>query len=99
MLDAIGFAASTSDCTAETEIEDIYRGYTFSEDEPAVRLAAEGLRRAGYEPTTAFSGGGADANVFNERGLPCVNLANGMSRHPHGRRADRRRRSRRAWSR
>ncbi len=79
MLDAIGFAASTSDCTAETEIEDTYRGYSFAIDEPAVRLAAEGLRRAGYEPTTAFSGGGADANVFNERGLPCVNLANGMA--------------------
>ena len=79
MLDAIGFAASTSDCTAETEIEDTYHGYTFTDDEPAVLLAAEGLRRAGYEPTTAFSGGGADANVFNERGLPCVNLANGMT--------------------
>ena len=25
------------------------------------------------------SGGGADANVFNERGLRCVNLANGMT--------------------
>ena len=79
MLDAIGFAASTSDCTAETEIEDTYHGYTFTVDEPAVRLAADGLRRAGYEPTTAFSGGAADANVFNERGLPCVNLANGMT--------------------
>ena len=79
MLDAIGFAASTSDCTAETEIEDTYHGYTFTVDEPAVVLAAEGLRRAGYEPTTAFSGGAADANVFNERGLPCVNLANGMT--------------------
>ncbi len=78
MLDAIGFAASTSDCTAETEIEETYRGYTFAEDEPAVALAAEGLRRAGYEPVTAFSGGGADANVFNERGFPCVNLGNGM---------------------
>ena len=79
MLDAIGFAASTSDCTAETSIEDTYRGYTFSADDPAVLLAAEGLRRAGYEVTTGFSGGGADANVFNERGLPCVNLANGMT--------------------
>jgi tripeptide aminopeptidase len=79
MLDAIGFAASISDCTAETEVEDNYRAYTFTGEEPAVRLAAEGLRRAGYEPTTAFSGGGADANVFNERGLPCVNLANGMT--------------------
>ena len=26
-----------------------------------------------------LSGGGADANVFNERGRQCVNLANGMS--------------------
>jgi tripeptide aminopeptidase len=26
-----------------------------------------------------LSGGGADANVFNERGLACVNLANGMT--------------------
>ncbi len=78
MLDAIGFAASTSDCTAETEIEENYRGYAFADDEPAVLLAADGLRRAGYTPVTAFSGGGADANVFNERGLPCVNLGNGM---------------------
>jgi len=78
MIDAIGFAASTSDCTVETEIYDSYRGYVFSGDEPAVRIASDALRRAGYEPTTAFSGGAADANVFNERGLPCVNLANGM---------------------
>lgn len=78
MIDAVGFAASTSDCTVETEIYDSYRGYVFSGDEPAVRIASDALRRAGYEPTTAFSGGAADANVFNERGLPCVNLANGM---------------------
>ena len=36
-------------------------------------------RRAGFEATTALSGGAADANVFNERGLPCLNLANGMA--------------------
>ena len=29
--------------------------------------------------TTALTGGGADANVFNARGLPCLNLANGMA--------------------
>jgi tripeptide aminopeptidase len=78
MLDAIAFAASVSDCTVETEVEHTYTAYTFDRDAPAVTLAAEGLRRAGYEPSTAYSGGAADANVFNERGLPCVNLANGM---------------------
>jgi tripeptide aminopeptidase len=25
-----------------------------------------------------LSGGAADANIFNERGLQCLNLANGM---------------------
>ena len=35
--------------------------------------------RCGFEPRYALSGGAADANVFNERGLQCVNLANGMA--------------------
>jgi tripeptide aminopeptidase len=41
-------------------------------------MAAQALERAGYTPSYALSGGGADANVFNARGLRCVNLANGM---------------------
>jgi tripeptide aminopeptidase len=79
MLDAFGFAASLCDCTVETEVRAQYRAYRFREDDQAVRLAKEALRRTGHEPTTALSGGAADANVFNERGLPCVNLANGMA--------------------
>ena len=79
MLDAIAFAATVSDCTVETEVEETYRGYRFRADDPIVRIAVEGLRLAGIEATTNVSGGGADANVFNERGLPCVNLANGMT--------------------
>ncbi len=44
-----------------------------------MRLAADALGRCGIEPRYGLSGGAADANVFNERGLQCVNLANGMS--------------------
>jgi tripeptide aminopeptidase len=79
MLDTCAFAAATSDCTVETTVQRQYRAYGFGEDDVAVRLAADGLRAAGLTPTTAFSGGAADANVFNERGLACVNLANGMA--------------------
>jgi tripeptide aminopeptidase len=79
MLDACTFAAATSDCTVELEVDSRYAGYRYREDDPAVRIAAEALRRSGFEPTTALSGGAADANVFNERGLACVNLANGMA--------------------
>ena len=79
MLDAFAFAASVSECTVETSVQRQYRAYSFREGDEAVRLAVAGLRAAGVEPTFAFSGGAADANVFNERGLPCVNLANGMT--------------------
>ena len=44
-----------------------------------MQLAAEALTRCGFEPRYGLSGGAADANVFNERGLQCVNLANGMA--------------------
>jgi tripeptide aminopeptidase len=79
MLDAFAFAASVEECEVETEVETSYRGYRFRRDDEAIALAVGALTRAGYEPTYALSGGGADANVFNQRGLACVNLANGMA--------------------
>jgi tripeptide aminopeptidase len=42
-------------------------------------LAAASLERCGHSVTYELSGGAADANVFNERGLEIVNLANGMA--------------------
>jgi tripeptide aminopeptidase len=56
-----------------------YRGYRFRRDDLAVRLAVDALERSGQTPSFGLSGGAADANVFNERGLSCVNLANGMT--------------------
>jgi tripeptide aminopeptidase len=79
MLDTFGFAASLGDCTVETEVGVSYAGYRFARDAPVVRLAEEALGRCGYEARPALTGGGADANVFNERGLPCLNLGNGMT--------------------
>jgi tripeptide aminopeptidase len=78
MLEACTFAASVGEVEVEASMEEAYRGYRFRRSDPAVRLAATALVRAGFEPTYALTGGGADANVFNERGLPCLNLANGM---------------------
>jgi tripeptide aminopeptidase len=78
MLESAAFAASLVDCEVESEVRPSFPGYRFRESDPAVRLAATALERAGYTPSYALSGGGADANVFNARGLQCVNLANGM---------------------
>jgi len=78
MLDTFAYAASTAECTLETEVSDTYQGYRFKDSDPVVRLAAAALERCGYEFVPTLTGGGADANVFNTKGLPCLNLANGM---------------------
>jgi len=79
MLETAAFAASLADCAVESELRPSFPGYRFRESDAPVRLAARALERVGYGPSYALSGGGADANVFNARGLQCVNLANGMA--------------------
>jgi tripeptide aminopeptidase len=79
MLESVTFAAGLEDCQVETEVHKSYNGYRFKRDDDAVRIASSALERSGFEPSFTLSGGGADANVFNERGLACVNLANGMA--------------------
>ena len=79
MQDAITFASGIAECEVETKLEKHYTAYRFAKDDLAVRLAAEALGQCGFEPSYSLSGGAADANVFNERGLQCVNLANGMT--------------------
>ena len=79
MVDTITFAAGLGECEVEIQIGDASPGYRFRRDDLPVQLATTALTRAGREPTFILSGGGADANVFNDRGLQCVNLANGMT--------------------
>ena len=78
MLDAFSFAATETDCDLETTMRKSYDGYRLKRGEPAVALAAGAFARCGIEPRYGLSGGGADANVFNERGRRCVNLSHGV---------------------
>jgi tripeptide aminopeptidase len=79
LLETITFAAALEQCEAETTIEESYLGYRFARTDLPVRLACAALEREGFQPHLRLGGGGADANVFNEHGRPCVNLANGMT--------------------
>jgi tripeptide aminopeptidase len=79
MLDAFSFAAAVGECEVETRVEEKYRGYKLPPDDPAFALACSALERAGFEPRSVAVGGGADVNVFKERGLTCVNLGTGMT--------------------
>jgi tripeptide aminopeptidase len=79
MTETMTFAATLEECDVEATVNRSYRSYRFRQGDPAVRLAGAALERTGHTPVFVLSGGGADANVFNERGLACVNLANGMA--------------------
>ncbi len=79
IVDTVTFAASLEECEVETQVSGLSRGYRFRRDDVPVQIAATALERVALEPSFILSGGGADANVFNERGLQCVNLANGMT--------------------
>jgi tripeptide aminopeptidase len=78
MVDVFAFAAGLEDCEVETKVSKSYKGYRFKQDDPVVRIAHTALEQSGYKPAYGLSGGAADANVFNESGLACLNLANGM---------------------
>jgi tripeptide aminopeptidase len=79
MTETMAFAATLEECEVETTVKRSYRSYRFKPGDTVVALAVTALGRTGHTPQFSLSGGGADANVFNERGLACLNLANGMA--------------------
>ena len=81
MVDAIAEAASDSECDVETSVERLFQSYRLPRTAPAIEVAAAALRDCDIEPIYITSGGGSDANVFIQAGLPVVNLANGTERN------------------
>ena len=80
MLDACSFAASLAGCEVEAEVDPRLPRLPLPQGRRAgAARARPRFERTGHEPIYALSGGGADANVFNLRGLACLNLANGMA--------------------
>jgi tripeptide aminopeptidase len=77
MVDAIAEAASDAECDVETTVERLFQSYRLPRTAPAVEVAAAALRDCDIEPIYITTGGGSDANVFIQAGLPVVNLANG----------------------
>lgn len=58
----------------------IYPGYRFASSEPIVRMAEAAVRSIGCKPRLFSSSGGSDANVFNGKGLPVLNLGIGYEK-------------------
>jgi tripeptide aminopeptidase len=78
MLDALTWAASEGEVDLETVVHNEFTGYRLSERDPQVALAWRALAACGHTPSLVATGGGSDVNAFLMRGLPSVNLCNGV---------------------
>jgi tripeptide aminopeptidase len=77
LVDACTWAASEHGCDVDVDVVEVFRGYRLASSAPAVRIAREGLERAGVDPREVVTGGGSDANALIARGFESVLLANG----------------------
>ena len=82
MIDAINLAAAEEEVDVEITVVDEFHGFDFSAGGLPIELAERAFARMGLKSERTSTGGGSDVNVFNLKGLPCVNLATGME-HVH----------------
>jgi tripeptide aminopeptidase len=57
-----------------------YCSFSLSPEGPFMELLTAAFRRCGMEPVLALTGGGSDANIFNQNGIHAVNLSTGMQK-------------------
>jgi len=55
-----------------------YQAFCLEDNHPLIRLARNAAQAAGVAFVVEATGGGSDANIFNERGIPCAVLGIGM---------------------
>jgi tripeptide aminopeptidase len=59
--------------------EEGFRAYRHARGDVVLERAWNACERAGFEPMLGRTGGGSDANTFNERGVPAINLGTGIT--------------------
>jgi len=67
---------------AEVQVWEVYRAFRIAETDLPARLVAAALAKMGLTPQWESTGGGSDANIFNEHGIRCVLLCCGEE-SPH----------------
>lgn len=71
-------AASEFGAQVTVTVEHVYQGYVFSPADVVVRTAAEAAELVGLPVSYRGIGGGSDANVFNQAGVPTCVVGTGM---------------------
>lgn len=72
--------AAANDARAEVVIKKAYGPFVLAEDSPVVALAVKASESISLKPEIKATGGGSDANFFNNYGVPTAVLGVGMSK-------------------
>lgn len=80
MVSTFEAAAEKHGAGIEIESTRSYNAYRIADNDPHVMAIKAAFEANGVEPMTKPTGGGSDANIFNEKGLKTVNLSTGMSK-------------------
>lgn len=64
----------------EFNVEHLYTRFELERDCAIIKLVAKSAEKLGLPVSYNISGGGSDANIYNEVGLPTVNLGTGMEK-------------------
>jgi tripeptide aminopeptidase len=77
MVRCLHEAGRATGAQVQVEVSQDFTAFALPDDAPVVQRAAAAARHVGLEPVTEIGGGGSDANVFNEHGLPSLIIATG----------------------
>ncbi len=84
MVETFEREAAVLGATANVEVTSAYASYRLSESDTVVQMASTAAKSIGLTVELKDSGGGSDANIFNEHGIPTVVMATGMEEiHTH----------------
>ena len=72
--------AAEKGARAEVIVKESYGPYVLTEDAPVVTLAVKATQSINLIPQISATGGGSDANFFNNYGVPTAVLGVGMSK-------------------
>jgi len=82
MVKAVKNAVGKYGARMEYEISPSYPAFKLGGNSKIVKYTMKAITKIGLTPIIAPSGGGSDANIFNGKGLTCVNLGAGFI-NPH----------------
>ena len=57
-----------------------YKAFRIDENDPFLRFLDEIYKECGLEPVHTTTGGGSDANIFNQNGIMAINISTGMQK-------------------